>query len=312
MSKDRSVVKMLITGAICLSDDLKYQLEEMGAKVTFVQNELETLTIDVTGFEVVICNGLFLYNDIERFTSLAFIQATSAGTDRLPLKKITERGITLCSARGVYSVPMAEWAVGKVLEIYKHTRFFYTNQQSVKWIKDRNIIELQGKIAAVVGFGSVGIEVAKRLCAFGVDIVAVDIIDPHSEYASLYCPIDNIVNVLPLCDIVILTLPLTEATHHLFNRILFDRMKRGVVLVNIARGGIVCLDDLLVALDNGFFSGVALDVFNDEPLHADSPLWHYENVIITPHNSFVSDRITERLHRLLIQNFSIYHEKRRK
>lgn len=297
------MVRLLVTGAVSLTPELRTALEETGAEITFVQNELAPLEIDPAPFEGVVCNALFLHNDIRRFTALRFIQVTSAGLDRLPVGEIAARGIRLFNARGVYSVPMAEWAVGKVLELYKHAPFFQANQQRKAWTKDRTVRELAGAHAAVVGFGSVGRETALRLAAFGVRLTAVDICE-IPDYP--FCPFDALERLLPDIDIVVLTLPLTPETRGIFDERMFRHCKRGAVLVNISRGGVIREADLVEALRSGILSGAALDVFEQEPLPADSPLWSLENVLVTPHNSFVSDRNAARLAQCILTNFQAY------
>ena len=101
-----------------------HQIKNLGYEVSLWENELEPLPGKLLASEIVVCNGLFLYNDISEFTNLKMVQLTSAGLDRVPLNEIRKRGITLTNARGVYSVPMAEWVILKILEIYKHTRSF--------------------------------------------------------------------------------------------------------------------------------------------------------------------------------------------
>ena len=96
------------------------------------------------------CNGLFLYNSIERFTSLRLIQLTSAGLDRVPLDDIRARGIALHNAAGVYSVPMAEFAVCGILQLYKQSRFFAANQAQHKWEKHRGLLEISGKRVCIL------------------------------------------------------------------------------------------------------------------------------------------------------------------
>lgn len=303
------MVNLLITGAVANPVEL---IEKITAKnnvtVTFVQNELEPLKIPVEGFDAVVCNGLFLHNNIDDFKSLKFIQATSAGLDRIPVEKIRERGIALYNARGVYSVPMAEWAISKILDIYKKSQAFIKNQELKQWVKNRDIKELYGQRSAIVGVGSVGIEVAKRLSVFGVDCVGVDIVEVKSEYLSTCYNINDIGRVINDFDIIILTLPLTEKTFHLFDKCLFDRIKSDAILVNISRGSIICESDLIDALESSKLSAAALDVFEYEPLSQESKLWNMENVIITPHNSFVSDIVSNRFNELALKNFVMYYE----
>ena len=113
-------MKTLITGAFKYSKEQIEKLNSIGCETVFIQDEREKLDIDVSCIEAVICNGLFLYNDISKFKSLKFIQLTSAGFDRVDMEYIKNNNIEIHNAKGVYSAPMAEWVVLKILEIYKN------------------------------------------------------------------------------------------------------------------------------------------------------------------------------------------------
>ena len=293
--------KLLLTGAFKYSQEQMNKLENLGYEITFVTDERENLSIDVSNIDAVVCNGLFLYNDITAFENLKVIQLTSAGLDRVPIDYINNNGIQVFNARGVYSIPMSEWVVLKVLEIYKKSKNFYKNQDQHKWEKYRDLFELTDKTAAIVGFGNVGSEIAKRLKAFGVNIIGIDIHKVESDYVNESVLINDINEVIKKSDIIILTLPLTDETRHLIDKDKINIMKDSSVLVNIARGGVLDEAALIEALNGDKFFGVALDVFEEEPLR-ESPLWDFENVIITPHNSFVSDKVNERLFGLMVEN----------
>lgn len=288
-------MKLLLTGAFKYSQEQLNMIQSLGYEVTFVQDERVPLDIDVSEFEAVVCNSLFLYNDITRFKKLEFIQLTSAGLDRVPLDYLKEKGIKLFNAKGVYSIPMAEWVVLKILEIYKKSRKFYDNQAEHKWDKQRDLLELTDKTASIIGFGSVGYEVAKRLKAFDVKVIGVGRRKIESDLLDEYYLIEDIDQVLNKSDIVILTLPLTEETRHLIDRDKIKNMKDNSVLVNVSRGGVIDEAALIEAIQCGKFLGVALDVFEEEPISKDDLLWDLENVIITPHNSFISDKVSDRL-----------------
>lgn len=296
--------KLLLTGAFKYNQEQLSNLEHLGYEIVFVQDERKTLNIDVSDIDAVVCNSLFLYNDIKEFKNLRTIQLTSAGLDRVPLDYINEKGIQLFNASGVYSIPMAEWAILKILEIYKKSRIFYKNQEQHKWEKQRDLLELTDKTAAIIGYGNVGTEIAKRLKAFGTNVISVDRRIKEDEYANESVLIDNLDVALVKSDIIILTLPLTDETKHLINEEKIKVMKDNAVLINVSRGGIIDEIALIESLNKDKFLGLALDVFEEEPLNA-SPLWDCENVIITPHNSFVSDKVNERLFELMIKNLNI-------
>ena len=220
----------------------------------------------------------------------------------MPMEYIKKHGIEIHNARGVYSVPMAEFAVSGILQLIKQSRFFYENQKQHIWEKSRTLGELAGKTAVIVGAGNIGSEVAKRLKAFDVTVTGIDISNENRLYFDKVEPLDNLDERLREADIVVLTLPLTNSTKGLFNKSKFDLMKNSCIFVNIARGQLVVESDLLDAFENKKLSGAVLDVFETEPLEKESPLWDMDNVILTPHNSFVGVGNTERLSKIIFEN----------
>lgn len=295
-------MKLLVTGAFNATDEQLDKLSELGYEIMRQRDESGKHECDFSEADAVICNGLFLYHDISEFKSLKVIQLTSAGLDRVPLDEIRKRNIALFNARGVYSAPMAEFALAGVLTLYKHLNSFYENQKQHLWQKDRQLSELCGKTVAIVGCGSVGTECAKRFKAFDTKIISVDVFNHCNKIYDEFCHISNIGSVLGEADIVILTLPLTDKTKGLFNGEMFSLFKDGSVLVNISRGAVVNEADLAAVLESGKLSGAVLDVFETEPLDGESPLWDMPNVIITPHNSFVSGNNGARLFALAYDN----------
>lgn len=291
---------LLVTGAWKCSDEQLNTLRKLGHDIVFMQNEKDELPCAYERVEGVIGNGLFLYHDIRKFASLTYIQLTSAGLDRVPLDDIREKGIVLRNAKGVYSIPMAEFALCAVLQLYKQSRFFLENQKSHAWEKHRGVLELFGKTVCIVGCGSVGTECAKRFAAFGCQVIGVDLYPREDSAYAEMVGLDGLDKRLAAADIVVLTLPLTAQTKGMMNAERFARMKQGSVLVNIARGGLVDEDALCAALDNRLL-GAAMDVFEIEPLNRESALWDKENLIITPHNSFVGEGNDERLWRVILE-----------
>jgi phosphoglycerate dehydrogenase-like enzyme len=295
-------MKLLLTGALKYTDlDIK-QLQSLGYRIFFVKDETKPLHMDVSDIEVVVCNGLFMHNDIAQFKSLKLIQLTSAGLDRVPVDYINDKGIQLFNAKGVYSIPMAEWVLLKVLEIYKKSKKFYEAQREHRWEKQRELLELTGKTATIIGFGDVGSQVAKRLKAFGVHVIGVSRNKRESDLLDEHFTITDIGKALKRSNIVVITLPLTEETRHVIDTPEINELPDESVLVNVSRGAIINEVALINALERGKFMGVALDVFEEEPLSMDSPLWNYDRLIVTPHNSFVSDEVNRRMFQLLLHN----------
>lgn len=294
-------MKLLITGAWRADEAQISAIRELGHEVILMPDERGELPCAAEDIEGIICNGLFLYHPIEAFTKLSYIQLTSAGYDRVPMDIVKSRGITIKNARGVYSIPMAEFALCGVLTLYKQSRFFYENQKTSRWEKHRGLMELCGKTVCIVGCGSVGTECAKRFSAFGCRVIGVDLTPYETPAYRKMLPLAELDAALSESDITVLTLPLTDETKHLMNADRFARMKKGSVLVNIARGAIVDAEALMTALTTTFM-GAVLDVFEEEPLPPESPLWQQENVILTPHNSFVGEGNNDRLANVIIEN----------
>ncbi len=294
-------MNLLVTGAWHQARDNLEYMEKCGHQVAYLPDEKTTLPCEYAWVEGIIGNGIFLSHPIEKFVNLTYIQLTSAGFDRVPMDYVIEHNITIYNARGVYSIPMAEYAVCGVLTLYKQTSAFFANQQRHVWEKRRDLKELFGQTVCILGCGSVGTECAKRFEAFGCTIIGIDIsLEAHSYFSKIY-RMDEIDAVLKMADIVVITLPLTKQTRHMFDAAMFHNMKRDAVLVNIARGAIVDTAALITALQEKLY-GAVLDVFEEEPLATDSSLWEMGNVIITPHNSFVGDGNGKRLASVIINN----------
>lgn len=288
-------MNILITGAWRDAKDNIEKIENMGHKVAYLQLEKDELPCEYSWVEGIICNGLFLFHPIDKFVNLKYIQLTSAGFDRVPMDFVESHNIEIHNARGVYSIPMAEFAVAGVLQIYKNMNVFTDNQKKCVWNKERNLIELFGKTVCILGCGSVGTECAKRFKVFGCTVIGIDVVARQDDFFDDIYLMSEIDRVLSESDIIILTLPLTESTYHLIDKDRFDLMKKSAVLINIARGAVADTDALIDALNSRQLSGAVLDVFEEEPLNANNPLWKMKNVIVTPHNSFVGDNNNQRL-----------------
>lgn len=298
-------MNLLITGAWGAAKSYIPELERMGHDIVFLQQEKDSLLCPYDWVEGVICNGLFLYHPIERFVNLHYVQLTSAGFDRVPMEYVQQNGITIHNAKGVYSIPMAEHALAGVLALYRRLPTIWNNQKKREWIKQRDCLELSGKTVAIVGCGSVGDECAKRFMAFGCHVIGVNRTVRQNDNYHDIVGMERLDEVLPEADIVVLAIPLTEQTHYLMNEARLNRLKSTAVLVNVSRGGVVDGAALEKALPN--LGGAVLDVFEQEPLNVQSPLWEMDNVIVTPHNSFVGDGNQGRLLAMIISNLENEH-----
>lgn len=298
-------MKTLITRAFKVTQQEKSLLDSLGLDITFWSDEHAEVP-DPEQYEAVISYELFKYNDIARFTALKYMQVTSAGLDHLPMAEIRRRGIVLNNARGVYSVPMAEFALCGVLQLYKQSRRFAANQQAHRWERLRGLQEIAGKQVLIVGVGSIGCEVAKRFAAFDAVVSGVDVVPISSPYFHSILPAARLDEMLPQADIVVITLPLMASTRHMFDAARLARFREDALLVNLARGAIVDQAALVAALQAGRLGGAVLDVFEQEPLPQDDPLWDMPNVLVTPHNSFLSESNNSSMFRVVLRNLQKY------
>lgn len=299
-------MRILLTGAFQYNEEQLRMIKELGVEVFFLQQEKDSLPLQASEIDAVVCNGLFLYHELEEFSSLKYIQLTSAGFDRVPLDEIKRKGIIINNARGVYSIPMAEWALARILERYKHLTSFNMNQKQSVWEKDRNLREINGTSAAIVGAGNIGQEVAKRLSAFGAHITGYDVFLGDRQYLEEVHHVNELRSEIQKYDIVVLTAPLTDETKHMISGSILDSMQKDAILVNIARGGLVNTSDLINVLRKRRDIYAALDVFEEEPLPDSSPLWEMDNVAVSPHNSFVSNGNNERMFSVIFNNLKQY------
>lgn len=302
-------MNLLLTGCFNYTESQKKKLASLGYRIHFMQQEKDILPIAVEEVDATVCNGLFLSHNIEEFTRLKFIQLTSAGLDRVPVDYIKTRGIVLHNARGVYSVPMAEWALFRVLEHYKLGWFFKQEQEYHRWTKHRGLRELTGSRVSVVGAGNVGQEVAKRFGALGCYVTGFDIHTNSTPYFDEMALTTSLLEHIGKYDVVIITAPLLPSTTGLISYDVMKGMKENALLVNIARGGLIDQEALVTVFNERKDLFAALDVFESEPLEEDSPLWVMDNVAVSPHNSFVSDSNNERMFDVMYQNLKSFIEK---
>lgn len=292
-------MKLLVTGAWQSAKDYLEPLREQGHEVVFQQQEKDPLACPGEWVEGIICNGLFLHHDLEEFPNLRYLQLTSAGLDRIPLEAMREKGIEIHNARGVFSIPMAEHALWGVLTLYRQGAAFLRQQADRSWEKRRGLKELFGSTVCIVGTGNVGVECAKRFRAFGCKVIGVNrTVRETPGFDEIY-PMTHLDEALSCSDVVVLTIALTDETRGLMNAERFSKMKPGSMLVNIARGVLVDDEALIEALQDHLY-GAVLDVFDPEPLSPESPFWAMENVIVTPHNSFVGDGAEQRVNALIL------------
>jgi phosphoglycerate dehydrogenase-like enzyme len=239
---------------------------------------------------------------------LRWIQAMGSGVGQFVASNLPGGAITLTNAAGVGAAPIAEWVVGRVLQVYKRFDEHAAQQQRHEWTEALGAL-LEGRTALVVGLGAIGSAVAVRLRAFGVHTIGVKrsytigMTDPSVD--ELIGP-DELLATLPRAHVVVVAAPGTAANENLFDQTAFAAMRRGALFVNVARGTLVDEGALISALESGHLRAAAIDVAREEPLPAESPLWDAPNLAVSPHSSASADRYLERVVDLFADNLARY------
>lgn len=269
-----------------------YKLRRVFPDAEFVYVDFfdkERLAAEVRNADVAILMG-DVPNEILGENTLKWIHCDHAGLNGSARPEVFARGIPVTGAAGRSAPVLAEHALYFMLLSCYHTRQMLKAQENCQWGVDgmNKWKGLYGRTAGIIGMGHNGKELAARLQAMGMNLIAYN----NSPIQGFdYCRKlsaqngDTLDELLAGSDFVILNLPLNESTFHMINRDTIAKMKDGAFLVNMARGGIVCTEDLIEALNSGKLSGAGLDVFEEQPLNPDSPLWHMDNVYITPHST---------------------------
>ena len=223
--------------------------------------------------------------------TLKWIQCDHAGLNGSARPEVFARGIAVTGAAGRSGPVLAEHAIYFMLQHCYHTKELLAAQEACRWGVEGSDSwsGLFGRTAGIIGMGHTGKLLAERLHALGMNLIAYNRSEIQGmDYISeKLCGKngDTIDPLLAKSDFIILTIALTNDTFHMIDKEAFAKVKKGAFLVNMARGGIVCTEDMIDALNNGTLSGAGLDVFEEQPLSPDSPLWHMPTVYITPHST---------------------------
>ncbi|WP_428485132.1 D-2-hydroxyacid dehydrogenase [Rhodopila sp.] len=247
--------------------------------------------------------------------SLRWLQAPQAAPPAgYYYPELVAHGLTVTNFREIYNDHISAHILAFVLAFARGLHVFIPQQLRHEWKKppeDQGVVPLPGSTALIVGLGGIGAETARLLSAFGMHVLAVDArrTDKPDHVDELH-PADALDTVLPRADFVILTVPHTPATEGFFNRARFSLMKPTAFFINIGRGLTTKLDDLVAALKAGTIAGAALDVYEQEPLPPNHPLWGLPNVLLTPHMAGYGPHLNERRFQIIQDNCRAFAEGR--
>jgi phosphoglycerate dehydrogenase-like enzyme len=246
------------------------------------------------------------FSAVRKAPKLQWLHAFNAGVDHPIYTEMLGRGVRLTTSSGSAAKPIAQTAITGLLMLARNFPRWLAAQQQHRWDPMRGSDaprDLQGQTAVIIGLGHIGKEIARLARALGLNVIGIRRTarvagDPVDE---LYAP-DRLADVLPRADWLILACPLSAETKGLVDRAVLAALPRGARLINIARGEIVDEAALLEALRSQHLAGAYLDVFQQEPLPADSPFWDMPNVFVTPHNSPAAAGNDERVYQIFFQN----------
>ena len=295
-------MKILITELYTLPEDVKERFINAGFPVDYADG---STVIDPKDYEVVYGQRPFNTYPYASFTNLKFVQLSSAGLEHLPIKDWIKDKVLVSSAKGVYSAPIAEMIVMNILMGIKKVPQFMRSQKDHQWKKELTR-ELGSLKILFLGTGSIASEAATRLDSFGPLLIGLNSNGRSIVPFNVCGPLSEVTEYLKSADVIVNTLPLNEDTVHLMDEKFFASLKPQSIFINIGRGKSVDETALLKALDTDQLAYVYLDVFEEEPLNAKSPLWAHPKVFLTPHNSGISPLTYERNYTLLLNNIQHY------
>ncbi|HPC45320.1 MAG TPA: D-2-hydroxyacid dehydrogenase [Candidatus Latescibacteria bacterium] len=246
-------------------------------------------------------NGGINRDILGKAARLRWFHSPAAGVEGYLFPEMVESPVVLTNSKGVYSIFIAELAMGHLLALTTQVHANTVRPDRLTWLRDTlRGFELYGATAVVIGLGNIGSEVADRAKAFRMRVIGVDPVRKAAAGVELVRP-DRIDDVLPLADVIFITAPATTA-RKLFDRERLQSLKKGAYLINSSRGPVVDTDALVEALRSGHLGGAGLDVTDPEPLPADHPLWTLPNVTITPHIGGMTDAVDRRRFVILREN----------
>ncbi|MGC2695604.1 MAG: D-2-hydroxyacid dehydrogenase [Candidatus Angelobacter sp.] len=240
---------------------------------------------------------------------LRWIHSPAAAVHQLMFPELIQSSVLLTNSTGIHGPVVAEHAIAVLLALAKRLPQAMQYQAKGVWSQDQlwneqpRPREVADTTVAVVGMGGIGREFTTRAKALGMRVLAVrENPGKGPQGADVVYSSDRIDEVLPQADYILLCTPVTPATTGLINAARLSRMKPDAYLINVGRGPLIDEPALLQALTHRTIAGAALDVFNEEPLPADSPFWLLDNLLITPHTAAVTERLWERHYHLIVKN----------
>ncbi len=308
-----------------ISAQQQQQIHDLAPDLEIVQttDEQEIATMIET---IEIAVGQIPQDLLPKATNLRWVQQWSAGADWLmDHPEVQKLDFILTNASGVHAIPISEHIIAVLLAFGRNLPQAWRAQRERIWMKEdagtdkgadkddlstysrNDVFEVAGKTILILGVGEIGEYTAKLASALGMEVIGLrHNPDKATPGVDEMVGSDDLLDTLPQADVVVSTVPLTKETRHMLDKRAFDAMQDGALFINIGRGGTVDQDALIAALQSGKLAGAGLDVFEEEPLPTDSPLWAMDNVLITPHSSGVTPKYNDRAFAIFLDNLKRY------
>ncbi len=242
----------------------------------------------------------------KQLPNLKWVQVISAGINSAPLDEFETAGIILTNASGIHQHTISEFVIAALLFDMRQFKELQHNQKNNVWGKGINIQELRRKTMMIMGIGNIGQRLATIAKAFGMTVIGVNRSGRKIAEVDQTVTQDNADEFIGNIDVLVSILPETEETKNYFDQKRFEKMKKGVKFINVGRGSSVDTEALIDALDKGIVSFAGLDVFEEEPLQEDSPLWQHEKVFVSPHMSGALEHFRSDLFEVVGPNIKAY------
>lgn len=239
-------------------------------------------------------------------SDLRWVHSWGAGVDGMPLAKFKDRNIILTNASGVHANPISETIIALMLSLTRKIHTNVYNQIKHDWKPKSWLPEMHGKTMGLLGVGSIGDETARLAKAFRMRVIGFRRSGKPAPHVDEMVDKDGLDYLVREADYLVNTLPLTPETRHMINQDVFSKMRASAYYINIGRGGTTDTDALIAAVKSGQIAGAGLDVFEEEPLPADSPLWDMPQIIILPHETGLTEHYSQRAMDIFMENMQEY------